>query len=272
MGRRRALAFESAPQERRGLFASLPHTGPPAGVLLGNLIFLPIVALSDDALFSWGWRVPFIASIVLVAFGLVVRLRITESPEFAQVQKTGERARLPPVWDALRHYPKQVLLVCGGFLGFGVFAIVGVTFYLGYATTTVGVDRQTILTIMLVTNVVQITTIPLAGALSDRIGRRRVILPGCVAAMAAVFLLFLALDTGDTSTILVGYIIPVGVLLSIGYGPLIAVFAAAFPPHVRYSGMSLGFQAANVLGAAISPTVATLILRATGTSMAVLDT
>ncbi|TWF82075.1 sugar phosphate permease [Pseudonocardia hierapolitana] len=257
------LAYEYAPPHRRGFFASLPQTGPAAGVLLGNLVFLPVAALPDEALLSWGWRVPFLVSIVLVGIGIVVRLRIAESPEFVAVQRAGAAAKVP-LWEVLRHYPRQVLLVCGGFLGFGALSIVAATFLLGHATTTLGVDRSSVITAILLGNVVQLVVVPLSGAMADRFGPRPVVLTGSVTAIAAIFLLVAAVETTNVGMIVAGYVLGFGLLYCIGYGAQPAIYAGAFDARVRYTGMSLGFQLSNVLGSALGPGIATIVLQVTG--------
>jgi MFS transporter, MHS family, shikimate and dehydroshikimate transport protein len=262
------LAYEYAPPERRGFFASLPQTGPAAGVLLGNLIFLPVAALPDEALYSWGWRIPFLVSIVLVGIGIVVRLRIAESPEFVAVQRSGEAARVP-LLEVLRDYPRQVLLVCGGFLGFGALSIVAATFLLGYATTALDVPRSAVITAILLGNVVQVVIVPLSGAMSDRFGARPVVLVGSVTAIAAIFFLVGTVETTSVGMITAGYVLGFGLLYCIGYGALPAIFAGAFDARVRYTGMSLGFQLSNVLGSALGPGIATILLQATGQPFAV---
>lgn len=262
------LAYEYAPPERRGFFASLPQTGPAAGVLLGNLIFLPIAALPDEALYSWGWRVPFLVSIVLVGIGLVVRLRIAESPEFVEVKRSGDEVKVP-LWEVLRHHLRQVLLVCGGFIGFGTLAIVSATFLLGYATTTVGVDRSSVIMAILLGNIVQLMVVPLSGAMSDRFGVRPVVLTGSVTAIAGITLLVATVQTGDVGMIVAGYVLGFGLLYCIGYGAQPALYAAAFDTRVRYTGMSLGFQLSNVLGSALGPAISTVVLEVTGSAMAV---
>jgi MHS family shikimate/dehydroshikimate transporter-like MFS transporter len=262
------LAYEYAPPERRGFFASLPQTGPAAGVLLGNLIFLPIAGLSDEALFSWGWRVPFLVSIALVAFGIVVRLRIAESPVFVEVQRKGSEVKVP-LWEVLRRHPQQVLLVCGGFLGFGALSIVSATFLLGHATNTVGVDRSAVITAILLANVVQIVVVPLSGAMSDRFGARPVVLLGSITAILGITVTVAAVETGNVGVIVAGYVLGFGLLYCIGYGALPAIFAGAFDARIRYTGMSLGFQMSNVLGSAIGPGVAAIVVQVTGQPMAV---
>jgi MFS transporter, MHS family, shikimate and dehydroshikimate transport protein len=262
------LAYEYAPPDRRGFFASLPQTGPAAGVLLGNLVFLPVAALPDDDLYSWGWRIPFLASILLIAIGIVVRLRIAESPEFVAVQEAGAEARVP-LFDVLRHHLREVLLVCGGFLGFGALSIVAATFLLSHATVTLGVDRFAVITAILLANVVQVGVVPLSGWLADRYGPRPVVLTGAVASIVGIFVLVAAVETRDVGLITLGYVLGFGVLYCIGYGAQPSVYAGAFDARVRYTGMSLGFQLATVLGSAVGPGVSAIILQTTGQPFAV---
>src|SRR5690606_2925449 len=173
-----------------------------------------------------------------------------------------------PLWEVLRHHPRQVLLVCGGFLGFSAMSIVAATFLLSHATA-VGVDRSSMITAILLANVVQLAVVPLSGALSDRFGPRPVVIGGSVAAIAGIFLLVAVIGTGDLLLIIPGYLLGFGLLYCIGYGAQPAVYAGAFDTRIRYTGMSLGFQLSNVLGSAISPGIATIVLEATGQPMAV---
>jgi MFS family permease len=262
------LAYEYAPPDRRGLFASLPQTGPAAGVLLGNIAFLSVASLPDEDLYSWGWRVPFLLSVVLIAIGIVVRLRIAESPEFVAVQEAGAEARVP-LWEVLRHDKREVLLVCGGFLGFGALSIVAATFLLNHATVTLGVDRSAVITAILLANVVQLGVVPLSGWLADRYGARPVVLSGAVASIVGIFVLVGAVETTDVGLITLGYVLGFGLLFCIGYGAQPSVYAGAFDARVRYTGMSLGFQLATVLGSAVGPGVSAIVLQVTGQPFAV---
>src|SRR5690606_3061450 len=224
--------------------------------------------LPQDALLSWGWRVPFLLSLLLVAFGIVVRLRVEESPDFVASRRSGAVVRLPLVQVARRH-PRQVLLVTGGYLGFAAFPAVAVTFMLGYASTAVGVASAAMLTAVLVGNVGQLVTVPVSGALADRWGPRPVVLGGSVAAIAGIALLFATVLSGNVGLIVLGYLLGFGILYCAGYGEKPMAFAAEFDAPVRYSGIAIGSAIGTVLGSGFGPLAATFVLEATGTPWAV---
>ncbi|MDQ3834150.1 MAG: MHS family MFS transporter, partial [Actinomycetota bacterium] len=174
------LAVEHAPEGRRGYYGSWPQMGVPAGLLLGNLALLPLsLALSQEAFLSWGWRIPFLFSIVLVGVGLFIRLRIMESPAFRQVQES-ETAVDMPIMDVVRIYPKNVFLAMGMRIAEnGIFYILTV-FVLSYITEHLGLSRNTGLIGVIIGSVIGLFTIPFFGALSDRYGRRPLYMFGAV--------------------------------------------------------------------------------------------
>ncbi|UZF48517.1 MFS transporter [Rhodococcus rhodochrous] len=262
------MAFEYARPERRGFFASVPQVGPAVGTLLGNAVFLLVTFLPEDALLSWGWRIPFLLSALLVVLGLIVRLKIAESPEFAALKAEGTAAKVP-LADVMRSHLKPVLLVCGSFLGYGAFSIVALTFLVGYARNTQGVSSSITLTAILATCMVQIPVIMLGGYASDRFGRRRIMTVGPLAAIVGTVLLFWTISTAHPAWIILGYVIGMGVLFTSAYGAQPALFADSFEPNVRYTGMSLGYQLSNVIGSGLMPLVATLLLNATGSLYAI---
>lgn len=262
------MAFEYARPERRGFFASVPQVGPAVGTLLGNAVFLLVTLLPDDDMLSWGWRVPFLLSAVLVALGLIVRLKIAESPEFTALKADGMSAKVP-LAEVLRSHRKPVLLVCGAFLGYGAFSVVALTFLVGYARNTQGVSSSITLAAILATCMVQIPVIMLGGYASDRFGRRRIMTVGPLAAIAGTLLLFWTINTAQPAWIIFGYVVGMGVLFTSAYGAQPALFADSFEPSVRYTGMSLGYQLSNVIGSGLMPLVATLLLKASGTPYAI---
>ncbi|QTJ67862.1 MHS family MFS transporter [Rhodococcus sp. ZPP] len=262
------MAFEYARPERRGFFASVPQVGPAVGTLLGNAVFLLVTLLPEDDMLSWGWRVPFLLSAVLVALGLIVRLKIAESPEFTALKAEGMSAKVP-LAEVLHSHRKPVLLVCGAFLGYGAFSIVALTFLVGYARNTQGVSSSITLAAILATCMVQIPVIMLGGYAADRFGRRRIMTAGPLAAIAGTLLLFWTIDSAQPAWIIIGYVVGMGVLFTSAYGAQPALFADSFEPSVRYTGMSLGYQLSNVIGSGLMPLVATLLLNATGTPYAI---
>ena len=261
------MAVEHSPPERRGFYGSWPQMGVPAGLILSNLVFLAVAGLPDAAFTAWGWRIPFLLSIVLVGVGLFIRLRIMESPAFSRVQETQTVARMP-IMDVLRTYPKQVLLAAGAFIVINAYFYILVSYLINYATEAAGMSRGAILTVVLLSSVVSFFAIPYFAALSDRFGRRPLYLIGVVGMAVSAFLLFWATDTGSFWLVLPAHIFGLGAL-SVSYGPQAAFYAEMFGTRVRYSGISLGYQGGSIFGGALAPIIATWLFSTTGTSASI---
>ena len=261
------MAVEHAPPERRGFFGSWPQMGVPAGLILSNLIFLAVASLPEEQFTAWGWRIPFLLSIVLVAVGLFIRLRIMESPAFRRVQETNTEARMPIV-DVVRTYPKQVLLAAGAFLVINAYFYILVSYLINYATAEAGMSNSSILTVVLISSVVSFFAMPFFAALSDRFGRRPVYLTGVVGMGISGFFLFWATDTASFWLVLLAHIFGLGAL-SVSYGPQAAFYAEMFGTRVRYSGISLGYQGGSIFGGALAPFIATWLFATTGTSTSI---
>lgn len=262
------MAFEYAPENRRGLFAAIPQVGPATGALLGNAVFLAVMLLPTEEVLAWAWRIPFLLSFVLVLVGLFIRLKIAESPEFQATKDEGREVKVP-IATVLRHNLKAVLLVAGGFLGFGAFSIVVMTFLVGYSQNTMGVPASVMLTCTMIAFAIQIPMILLSGHLSDRYGRRALIVAGTTAAIGAIILMFAAVGTGQPLLIGVAYALGFGWLYTVCYGMQPALFADSFPAEVRFTGMSLGYQLGNVVGSGFTPLIATWLVHTTGSISAV---
>jgi MFS transporter, MHS family, shikimate and dehydroshikimate transport protein len=258
------LAVEHAPEGRRGFYGSWPQMGVPAGLLLANAVLLPLSAgLSQEQFLSWGWRVPFLLSIVLVAVGLFIRLKILESPAFKQVQESQTEAQMPIV-DVVRAYPKNVLLAMGMRIAEnGIFYILTV-FVLSYATQNLGLSQTTALIGVIIGAAIGLFSTPAYGALSDCLGRRRVYMFGAVFSLLFSFPFFWLMDTA--LPVVVWLAIVVGLVIGHDpmYGPQAAYFSELFGTRVRYSGASLGYQLASIVGGGISPLIATALLALTG--------
>ena len=258
------MAVEHAPPGRRGFFGSWPQMGVPAGLLLANVVFfITSSAMPEEAFLAWGWRIPFLLSIVLVGVGLFIRLRIMETPAFLQVQESGTEAQMP-ILDVLRTYPKNVLLAMGMRIAEnGTFYIL-TAFVLTYIVEEVGLEQGTGLTGVIIAAAIGLFTIPIFGALSDRVGRRPVYLFGAVFSLLFAFPFFWLLNTGVAPLIWLAVVLGVNLGHDSMYGPQAAYFSELFGTRVRYSGASLGYQLASVLAGGLSPLIAVALLASYG--------
>jgi metabolite-proton symporter len=260
------LAVEHAPPKRKGFYGSFPQMGVPAGLILANLVFLAVSgALGRDAFLAWGWRVPFLASAILVVIGLVIRFKVAESPDFERLKRGGERERMPLV-AVLKRHPAEVLLGAGALVGNSAVGYIFMAYLLSYGTTVLGLSRNLLLTSVLIGALAWLAAIPWASALSDRHGRARVLLAGSVGLTAVALSLFALVNTRSPALI-VAALIAAGVFLGITYGPLAALMSELFPANVRYSGASLAYQIGAVVGGGIAPTVAAGLFRSWGSSL-----
>ena len=255
------MAVEHAPPGSRGYYGSWPQVGVPAGLLLSTAVFSLFAGLPEDQFLSWGWRVPFLLSIVLVAVGMLIRVRILETPAFARIKEAAVEARQPIV-EVLRTYPRQVLLAMGArFAENGAFYIFSV-FVLTYATQRVKLDQQIVLNGILLGSACELVAIPIFGALSDRVGRRPVYLFGAVMTALVAFPLFWILDTGSTPLIWTALVIAFVFSHAAMYAPQAAFLSELFGTRVRYSGASLGAQLASVFAGGLAPFIGTALLEA----------
>ncbi|MFD7923666.1 MFS transporter [Streptomyces sp. NPDC059740] len=259
------LAVEHAPRKRRGLYAAFPQLGPSVGFFAATGVFWALSEGLDDAAFrSWGWRVPFLLSFLLVGVGLFVRLRISETPVFARVMKAQEASRVPTL-DVLRRHPRELLLGTGGMIVAYCLFYTATTYCLSYATGPLGVGRSTMLALSMVACLFLAGGTWLAATRSDGAGRRRLVLTG--AGLAAVWglVLFPLLDT--RAPVLIALALG-GALFCMGvvYGPMGAFLPELFGTKVRYSGASLAYNLGGVLGGAVSPLIATRLQSSFGSA------
>jgi MFS family permease len=235
------------------------QAGVPAGLLLATAVFSLCSLLPDETFLRWGWRVPFLLGIALLGVGLFIRLRVLESPLFAQLRNRNQAVRVPLV-DVIRRYPRNVLLAMGArFAENGCFYIFTV-FVLTYATEYLGLPKSTILGGVLLASAVQFFVIPAFGVLSDRAGRRPVYLGGALALGAFAFPFFGMIDTGHTWMIWLAVVAGLVVHAAM-YAPQAAFFSELFGTEVRYSGASIGYQLAAPLAGGLAPLIATALVR-----------
>jgi MHS family shikimate/dehydroshikimate transporter-like MFS transporter len=262
------MAVEHAPPGRRGFYGGWPQLGVPAGLVLSNLFFLLLAGLPEQAFLSWGWRVPFLLSIVLVAVGVFIRLKVMESPSFSRVRETATEARMP-LLEVLRRYPKQIALAAGANIIINGYFYILVSYVIQYATTAAGIRRDTIIAVILISSLIMLLSVPAFAALSDRVGRRRLYLIGTTGQGASAFFLFWAVDSGTFWWMLVAHVSALALFLAMAYGPQASLYAELFSTRLRYSGASLGYQGGAILGGAVAPFIATALFAATGTSASI---
>ena len=264
------MSVEHAPKGRRGFYGAWPQMGVPAGLLISTSVFAIVQGLTNEAAFlSWGWRVPFLASAILVIVGLIIRLKLMESPAFERVKETETQAPKPIV-DVIRKYPRNVLVAMGMRVAEnGCFYILTV-FVLAYGEDELGLEKNTMLTGVIVAAAIGLFTVPLFGMLSDRIGRKPVYMAGALVTTLWAFPLFGLLDTKSPALIILAIVIGVNIGHDLMYGPQAAYFAEMFGTRVRYSGASLGYQLASVFAGGFAPLIATALLAAGGASLVAL--
>jgi len=262
------MAVEHAPANRRGFFGSFPQIGAYIGLLLSTLVFRYFSKMPEETFLSWGWRVPFLLSFLLVGVGLYIRMKIAESPVFLKVKEQASAEKsIPkmPILEVIKH-PKNILLAMGArFAENGLFYIF-TAFALTYVSTQLKVDRVIALNGLLIAAGVNIFLGPLWGLLSDKLGRRPVYIYGAVACGVLAFPFFWMLHTRQTGMIALAIVLPLSLGHAAMYGPQAAFFSELFPARVRYSGASLGYQLASVFAGGLSPLLATALLAWGGSS------
>jgi metabolite-proton symporter len=250
------LATENAPPGKRAWYGMFPQLGAPIGFFLSGGIFLLLSqTMSDTDFFNYGWRIPFLSSAVLVLVGLYVRLKITETPDFQAVLDRNERVKLP-VMTVLREHPRTLVLgTLAAMATFVIFYLITV-FALSWGTSALGYSRQQFLLLQLFAVVFFGLTIPLSAVLADRHGRRASMI-GISAAIAVFGLLFGPLFGGGTLAMVTLFLVVGQALMGMTYGPLGTLLSEMFPAEVRYTGSSLTFNLAGILGASLAPYAAT---------------
>lgn len=253
------IAVEHAPPESRGFYGSWTQIGTPAGLLLSTGAFALASRLPDAQFLAWGWRVPFLASIVLLAIGLVIRLGVPETPAFLRVQAERTHARRP-VLDVFRAHPRELLLAFGMRIAENGAFYIYTVFVIVYATRHSGLRRDEILTAIVVGAACLMAAIPLCGALSDRVGRRPMYLLGASVTAVFAYPLLRLLDTGSLAVACVALVIAFALGHAPMYGPQAAFMSELFGTRLRYSGMSIGSNLASVVSGGLSPFIATALL------------
>ena len=262
------LVTESAPANQRGWYGAYAQAGAPIGVVLANLAFIGVSSsMSDEAFMDWGWRLPFIASIVLIGISMYIQLKIEDTEAFRSLSNAQSEADKPvatvkrsPVIEAIRKYPKRIMLAAGAFLSVQVTFYILIAFVISYGmqSPNLMLSKDLMLTAVLVAAAIMVPTQFYFSGLSDKIGRKNVYRWGAILTGVWGFALFPLIDTGNA--LLICLAITMGLLfLGMQYGPQAAYFTELFSTEVRYSGASLGYQIGAILGGALAPTIAVLL-------------
>ncbi|QKT12806.1 MFS transporter [Rhodococcus sp. W8901] len=263
------LTAEYAPPDKRGLYAMFPQLGPAIAFVLSSSTFLitgAVLGDANEAFLMWGWRVPFVFSIVLVGIGLYMRLAIEETPVFRANQKIDAADAGPrtlPFLDAWRYQTKEILLSAGALATLFAFFYMGTAFLTSYGTKTLGFSRPFVLVVGIVAAVVFGAAIVVSALYSDRIGRRRVIMLSCVLAVGWALVLFPLLDSGSPVAFVIGMCVTLAIF-GMAYGPCGALLPEMFHTRYRYTGAGLGYNLAGVLGGAVPPLIAAPLASAFG--------
>lgn len=263
------LSMEHAGKKSRGFAASIVGSGAPTGAVMATLVLMPFAAMEESAFLSWGWRVPFLLSALLVGVAVYLRRAVDETPDFVAMMAAREgkkRATEIPLFVVLKSYPRQLISGILGSLACLAMTTLTATFMINYATTVGGHGRSEALGLLTIVNVLHIFTIPAFAILSDRIGRKPVMLTGALLGMAAIFPIFWLIGQGSALALLLALALANPLVHASMGGPISAWLGEKFAADIRYSGMAVTFQLGSTISAGFTPLIATwLLMRSGGT-------
>jgi MHS family shikimate/dehydroshikimate transporter-like MFS transporter len=258
------MVTEYAPKGKRGYYGSWPQIGFAGGLAISTaIIWIMSSSLSDAAFESWGWRVPFFASGLLVAVGLYIRLKIEETPVFTELQQKQQKEKAPAV-QVFKEHPKNLLRAIGMRFSENITFYMLITFSLTYAEDDLGISRNTMLAAIVISATISCLVIPYWGRLTDRIGRRKVFLWGAIGSIACALAYFPLLQTGSTVIIILAFILIMNTAHDAQYATEASYFSELFPTQIRYSGISISAQLGGVFAGAFAPLIATALLDVSG--------
>ncbi len=257
------MVIENVPNERRGYYGSLVQLGYPIGVICSTGVFAVASRLPEAQFLTWGWRVPFLLSAILVGIGLFIRLRLEETPVFRQVQARRDLAKIP-LLEILAKHPRTFLMAVGLKVSEIAYVSVATVFSIAYVTGHLGMSRSAILNGILLAAVIELFTIPAFGWLSDRYGRRPLFVVGCLFSILFAFPMFWLFRTHNAAVIAITIAVAVSFGQGIMFGPEATWVAELFAARLRYSGASLGFQIGAALSGGLTPVIASALLLWTG--------
>ena len=255
------LVTESAPSNQRGYYGAFAQAGAPIGVILANLALIITSALVSEEFFNtWGWRIPFLASAVLILISMYIQLNLEDTKAFKALatnsnNKSNEQAQRSPVLEAIRRYPKRIMLAAGAFLSVQVTFYILIAFMLAYGVASANMERDDMLTAVLIGCAIMVPLQFMFSAYSDRNGRKGIFMLGAILSGVWAFAIFPLVDTGNFWLIVLALAFGL-IFLAMMYGPQAAFFTELFSTEVRYSGATLGYQFGAIIGGAFAPTIA----------------
>lgn len=249
------MAVEHAPPSRRAFYGSWPQCGIPAGLVLATASFYLVQLLPNDQMLSWGWRIPFIASALLVALGLYIRLKITETPAFEEVKKNKAEVRMPVV-EVFRTSWRSILVSIMSMAAPNIIFYIATVFALKYGSETIGLPRSTILGAVCLASLIQVFTMPLVAIAADRFGRKAVLMFGSVMTMALGYPFFWLIDTAQTLNVYLALILALPIVHATTYGPLASFIPEQFETRLRYTGSAVGYHVGGMIHSGPVPFIA----------------
>jgi len=258
------LVTESAPANQRGYYGAFAQAGVPVGVILANLAFIVTSSMvSEESFFAWGWRIPFLASAILIGISMYIQLNLEDTKAFKELEAsrkvgTSVEIKSSPIIEAIKKYPSKIVLAAGAFLSIQVTFYILIAFLLAYGVASAEVTRDDMLIAVLIGSGIMIPFQFFFSAYSDRHGRRGVFMLGAILTAVWSFAIFPLVDTGNFWLIVLAISLGL-VFVSMMYGPQAAFFTELFSTEVRYSGATLGYQFGAILGGAFAPTIAALL-------------
>lgn len=253
------MAVEHAPEGGKGFWGSLPQASAGGGLMLASIALGLVSLMPEQILFSWGWRLPFLASIVLLAIGWYIRVKVPESPDFEKIKEKAEEIKVPAL-QVFKNHPKELVTIIIARAAENAWFYIASTFALAYTTTQLGIPRQNILFATICGGAMVMFMTPLCGHLSDKVGQRNMFMFGLILLALYCYPFFSMLNTKDPFLVWTAIVVAIGVVFPVMYAPQSQLFARQFPAKIRYSGISISVQFAGVLGGGLAPLIATKLL------------
>lgn len=253
------MAVEHAPEGGKGFWGSLPQASAGGGLMLASIALGLVSLMPEQILFSWGWRLPFLASIVLLAIGWYIRVKVPESPDFEKIKEKAEEIKVPAL-QVFKNHSKELVTIIIARAAENAWFYIASTFALAYTTTQLGIPRQNILFATICGGAMVMFMTPLCGHLSDKVGQRNMFMFGLILLALYCYPFFSMLNTKDPFLVWTAIVVAIGVVFPVMYAPQSQLFARQFPAEIRYSGISISVQFAGVLGGGLAPLIATKLL------------